>query len=279
MLRMFARRWTQKSVAAGSDEIIFGVSLPAGSVVHDINAEVLCHFVSDTPLGTVTMYGVEGYLLPVFDPDSGASFETIWDQLVPKDSDTESVDLDTSAADTGPFFEPGEPSFQDMLDVGLVPKRIYRRERMLHIGNGSVFSFRQQAGDTIRWVPGDQFKIRVKRRIRVKVDSILVFGFASPSLDDHTGTFEKILDEFEWPQVKYMSETMRRALLHLIGLTEAGAETPWEEATALLKKHLEPDMIEETANSWTGSTWTVATRAIIDHSTIGEFGVQVVSTQ
>lgn len=225
------------------------------------------------------MYALEGYILPVFDPDDGSTLDTLWDQLVPKDSDTEVVDLDAESSQTAPFFEPGEPDFQAVLDVGIQPERIYRRERMLTLAKGSVFSFRQQAADVVRWVPGDAFNVRIKRRIRVERPSVLVFGFASPAMDDHTTTVESILEEAQWPQVKYMGETLRRAMLHLMGLTEAGAETPWEEATALLKRHLEPDMVEEVAGTYVGSTWSVSSRAIIDHSVVGDLEAHAVSTQ
>lgn len=279
MLRMFARRTTQITIAAGTDEIIFGLSLPSGSVVHDIRAEVHCHFASNTPQNTIAMYAVEGYILPVLDPDAATGFEAIWDTLVPKDTDTEAIDLDTGAADATPFFEPGEPNFQGLYDVGLQPERIYRRSKMLTLAKGSVFSFRQQADDVIRWVPGDTFNIHVSRRLRINQPSVMVFGFASPTLDDHVTGAEAALAEEEWPQVKYAEEMLHRGLMHLMGLTETGAETPWVEAIALLKKHLEPDMREETSGSFVGSDWIVAARATIDHSVVGNLEKVQVSTQ
>ena len=61
-------------------------------------------------------------------------------------------------------------------------------------------------------------------------------------------------------------------------VTEAGAETPWEEATRLLQKHLEPDPFEETAGEWSGTNWDYTARCIMDHSVVGRLeGVQVTS--
>ena len=39
------------------------------------------------------MMAVEGWILPVLDPDAGSSFDTLLDTLVPKDTDVEVIDL------------------------------------------------------------------------------------------------------------------------------------------------------------------------------------------
>ena len=50
------------------------------------------------------------------------------------------------------------------------------------------------------------------------------------------------ISENEWSRYKYMQETLSYAMQHSIGLTEAGAETPWVDAANLLAKVLEPDV-------------------------------------
>ena len=81
------------------------------------------------------MYACEGYILPVMDPDDNSSFDTLWDQLVPKDTDTQVINLDTEVTDTSPFYEPGEADWTALVDVGVKPERVYHRSRLLTMAN------------------------------------------------------------------------------------------------------------------------------------------------
>ena len=112
----------------------------------------------------------------------------------------------------------------------------------------------------------------------VNKPSVLVVALASPNLDDTTTVTPKALTEAQWPQIRYVGHVMERALLHVLGVTEAGAETPWEEATALLQAHLEPDMYEEAAGKFTAMNWHTFSEAIIDHSVVGELGKTAITT-
>ncbi len=278
MLRMFARRTSVGNVAAG-DEVIVGLSLPSDSVVHDISIRV--SLTSDNRLlqGNATMYGAAVYILPVLDPDAGAGFDAIWDALVPKDTDVQTMDLDTGAPDTSPFFEPGEADWSNVFDLGLRPEKLYQRTRLLTMMNGGAnFKFQDnQTPFAVLWTPGDAFTIRIRKRFRVRQPSVLLCAIAAPNLDDTTVTNESALLENEWGQIKYARNMLERAMLHVFGLFEAGAETPWEEATALLQKHLDPDMHEDVAATLETVTWDYAVTAMFDHSVVGELGVGAVS--
>lgn len=279
MIRMFARRMNEISVAAGSDQIVLGMSLPSGSVIHDINLEVHLHNSVNLSIDNIAMYAIEGWILPVLDPDAGTAFSVLWDNLVPKDTDVEVIDLDTAGADVTPFFEPGEVDFSQMLEVGLRPERIYARSQMLSIVNGSIFKFQDnQTPFAVQWIAGDTVKIRIRKRFHVNQPSVLLFGVASPTMDDTTATPPVAAAEAEWGQLKYIGHVLERALLHLFGVVETGAETPWEEATALLKAHLEPDVFEETGGFFGGVTWETVCRGIVDHSVEGELGKQAITT-
>lgn len=244
-------------------------------MVHDIRAQVHVHSPAVTPATTAYMYGVEGFVLPVLDPDSQASYQTIWDQLVPKDSDTDTIDLDTAGADSTPAFEPGESAMAEVLNVGLQPERVYKRAKLITFA--SAPKWQEEAG-VLEYAPSDTFTIRVKRRIHVNQPSIIVFGLSSPDLTDTVNAEPLILEETEWPRVQYMEMTLEQALIKFMGLTEAGAETPWEEAAALLRKHLEPDLFEETAGAWGQMTWSVFVDAVIDHSVEGTMGKLTLGT-
>ena len=269
MLRMFARRRSHVLVPAAQDRVLFGLSLPPGSRINNIRASI--HVMGDTVLAAnrAMMYAVEGYILPVLDPDSGASLDTIWDQLVPKDDDVDTIDLDTGAVDGQPFFEPGESSMAEVLDVGLQPEKVFSAHRLITFANGGL---RQEEAGVLEFAASDVMEVRVRKNYAISQPSALVFALASPMLDDTTATVEAIAAEAEWNRLQFMETVLEQALIKFMGLVEAGAETPWEEAAALLRKHLEPDPYEETAGAWAAETWNVFTNAVIDHSVEGTMG-------
>ncbi len=49
---------------------------------------------------------------------------------------------------------------------------------------------------------------------------------------------------------KYVELVLEQAWMHLVGLVEAGAETPWEDAALFLEIILEPPPQEDNAASW-----------------------------
>ena len=279
MIRMYARRLAKTIVPVGTDEVLFGMSLPSGSRINSISAEI--HLVHNAvlPFTEVTMYAIEGWILPVLDPDAASTFGTLWDTLVPKDTDVESMDLDTGASDTTPFFEPGEVDLSQLFKVGLRPERIYSHARLLSVSRGSVYLGRDPNSPfNLEWVPGAVVDIKIKKNYSVSQPSVLVFAIANPALDDTTAVTQAAATEPEWGQTKYIGHVLERAMLHVFGITEAGAETPWEEATALLKKHLEPDVFEAVAGGFVSAEWKATGRAIIDHSVEGRLGQTSIST-
>ena len=278
MQRMLAKRMSQLLIPNASDEVLFGFSLPSDTVVHDIRAEV--HYTG--PVLTVSnalMVGLEMYVLPVTDPDNGASYNTIWDQLVPKDTDAETVDLDTSGLDTQPFWEPGEPDWTQLFDIGVRPRKLFGKYEMITIVNTDGFSFEDtNTPFSVKWLPARKVQVRVRRRFRVSQPSVVVCALGIAGGDDTTTTIETALAENEWARVKYISHVLEFAISHLFGLTESGAETPWEEATALLKKILEPDPVEETAGTFNSQALNVFSRARMDFSVTGDLEKMLVTS-
>lgn len=270
-LRMYARRTGQISTGTGSDQVMVGMSLPKDTVVHDIKVNVSMMGVQDDRTRSqACFYAVEGWILPIFDPDAETVYDTLWDTLVPKDSDVEAIDLDTAASDASPFYEPGEHDFTKIFDIGNRPEKVYGRYRMLTMANGALNIYQDVVSPYDHlWLPGDRFSINVKRRLRIREPSVLLFGIANPTTDDLSSTLPKSLAEEKWGQVMYMGEVLHRAMLHLLGLTETGAETPFEEASALLKEHLEPDVYTEDSGVFVTQGFTVYTEMTVDHSVPG----------
>lgn len=273
MIRMFARGLLNRSITTGTDGVVMGQSLPSGSRINNITAEMSFSQRLFLNSQTVVAYGLEAYIIPLVDPDTVLTFDAIWDRFVPKDTDVETLDLDTAASDATPFFEPGEVDFGQMLHVGFRPERVYRRNRILTMANGSIMSTQDHESPFgPNWIPGDSFTINIKKNYFIEQPSVLVIGVANPSFDDTQTAMGSSLTEEKWPQVKYIGHVLERAMLHVFGLVETGAETPWEEATALLKEILEPDVREETAGTFLATAWDVTCRSMVDFSVEGELG-------
>lgn len=272
MQRLIARRTSLTAVAAGADAVLFGMSIPKNSVINRIGAQIALQAQVISTMNFVHMYAVEGWILPVLDPDTPASYETIFDQLVPKDTDTTTFDLDTGTADATPFFEPGELDLSQLFDVGLKGKRIYQRRKVVSWGLRPA-GYRQdnQTPFAEEWWPVDNFVLNVSRRYRVLQPSILVFSVASPSLDDKTTSHANTVAENEWFQLQFLTDTMKRAIIDTFDLTEAGAETPYAEAIAMVQTTLEPNIVEISgAQDYTGIQWDCLADAVIDMAVEGE---------
>lgn len=270
MARMFARRASKVTVNGGADLVVFSISLPSDTVIHDIRLKASCLSGSVLTTSQICGYAMEGWILPIFDPDAAINVNTLWDQLVPKDSDATTLDLDTVAADATPFWEPGEVDFAQMFDVGLRPERIFHRHRYLDQVTGAIGLIDNAAPPTaLDWQPGDRFTFRHRKRLRIRQPSQLVFAFAAPSGDDTDATLPTALAEPDWFQIKYIDHTLERAMLSMFGLVETGAETPFEEATVLLSNYLDPDFHELTGGQFISPNWEVLAELGVDLSTPG----------
>lgn len=269
MIRMFPRRRGQRKISAGTDEVIAGISLPSGSVLNGVGGQL--HVIRDIVhlSGVASLCALQGYILPVLDPDAGASLQTIWDTLVPKDDDVDTIDLDTGAADTQSFYEPGELSMAEVLDLGLQPQRIYHREFLSTYVQNSVTLGESPSADIFEFLAGFTHRFRISKRYRVSQPSVVLFAVGNAAMDDTTNTEPTALAEEEWFRVKHIETMIEQALITLFGLTEAGATVTWDTAAALLREYLEPNPFEETTGAWGTATLNSFTMATFDVSVPG----------
>lgn len=263
--RMLARRTFERNIGAAADDVLSGIWLPAKTRVNSIRGYAACHVVAAQPIGVASMGAIEGWVLPVIDPDATSSMEVHWDTHVPKDTAAQTLDLDTGSQDSTPFFEPGETFWESIFDIGVQPRRIYHHHWMSTAAINSLainrdpespFLYEYIAGKTVRLGTGP---------FRVLGPSLFVFGGASPVMGS-TSASEAIaaLAEEDWGQLQFIDHVLERAQLSLLGLTEATAETPWEEAAVLLRTYLDPAILEETAGVFLGVTWKMLGEIQID---------------
>ncbi len=277
--RMIARRTFAVSVVAGADDVIAGAFLPSGSILNSVRGKV--GMVSSTQLvGSVTLNALEGWILPVLDPDAAATMNAIFDALVPKDTTANTMDLDTAAADASAFHEPGLIAWEMVVDVGKVPRRIYHQHRVLNSAMGALVVARDpETPFLFEAIHGNVYDVNVGKRYRVTTPSVVVFAVAAPDTAATSATDAVAgIAENEWFQIKYIDHVLERAMISLFGLTEAGAESPWDEASQLLRKHLEPQMLEDNAGTFVGTNWSAAGEMIFDHTVVGRIGQGLIST-
>ncbi len=268
--RMMARRSFITSVVAGADGVCCAFPLPANSQVNRLSGFVT--FEGLTLEGPIKVFvnALEGWILPITDPDTGSSFDTVWDQLVPKDTSAVLMDLDVVATDATPFFEPGSTMWEAFFDVGATPQRVYHASRMLSLKD-AVFAARDpESTFLLEQIPGNTYPLQLSRRFRVQEPSVLMFGAASPdTLETSNSEGLVAIPEQDWGQIQFIDHVMERAMLSVLGIVEAGAETPWEEAAALLKRTLDPLFFESVAGTLTPMTWRVYGQAVLDFTVEG----------
>lgn len=253
-------------IAAGSDTVLAGVWLPSGSILTRVRGEVALTGPSELTLGQIVVYGLEGWILPMEDPDSAITMNALWDSHVPKDQLSDILDLDADAADTKAFYEPGSITWEFLYDIGLQPRRILHRKKICSAAN-SALGFRQDTETPFieHWFPGAMERVDIARPIRVASPSLVVFAVGAPLTTSTSATTPVAgMAEVDWGRVKYIDHVVEMAFMELIGLTEATAETPWEEAADLLRQYLDPVMLEGNAATLQPKSWLASGELVFD---------------
>lgn len=258
-MRIIGRRMSQINVVADTDRVLFAYPLPAGCTLKSVFLN--CRFMGteDSSILTAQMYGMSGFVLPILDPDAEGNVDTIWDQLVPKDTvmAAGSFDVDTGASDTNPEFEIGVPDPNAVFGFAdNEPLEIFRRRRLITVADSPIgYGFKDGTTDT--YVPIDRFTTLVKNQVKAKMHSYVMFGVSAPDMSNTGTAIESVISEEEWYMMTYIETVMERAALHQMGLIEATAETPYEEATALIAELIEARPLEDTAGRFATSVWNV----------------------
>lgn len=281
-VRVFSRRTGEMKVNAGADDVMWGISLPEGTKIHDIKCKVQM-LTDDRQLSDRKAHGysIEMYLLPIFDPDSAQAFNDVWDKLVTKDQPTNTLDLDTAVAATSPMWEPGEHDITKMFDVGYQAEQLWAVHRIATVANPRHVIIKQMDVETpfeTIWQGGGIESVHVGRKLSVTAPMVLCFGMGIPSFDSTTATPETTLSEAQWAQLQYVEHVMERMFVDALGLTEAGAETPYEEAAVLIFAHVEPAVFEESTGWFDTEAYRTVFEAVIDHSLQGNFDGMVLSS-
>lgn len=280
-MRLIGRRLSQRSVVAGNDEVVAGYPIPSNGSLNSIHLGQ--HIISSEgqDYRGMGIYGCSGFVLPVLDPDGGATFQAIWDAQVPKDVDIAAgaFDLDTGAADTTPEFEIGTPDVSAIVDMAAgAPREIFRRRKYMTVASQKAIYTPVDAGTDLV-IFTDHYVTTINQGVRAVEPSVVLIGFSSPDTARTDQVEKTIPNEAEWALLQYLEVALENMLMSLIGLTEAGAESPYEESLAFIAELVEDTVFEETANLFITNTYTVYTRATFDITVPGRISVKTVSSE
>lgn len=258
--RVIARRMFGLQVTSGGDKVAAGMWVPANSIVRGVLGHVTFEAAVERGLNEIAQGALAVYVMPVIDPDSSGTMDAVWNSQVPKDSSLDVLDFDKATQVTAPFWEPGATTWEHVFDVGLSPVRMYQAHFLSSMGQNAIAVNRDpETAFDYEYIGGKTLPVALKGPMRVSVPSLLAVGCASPltTLTSATAAIAAI-GEQDWAQLQFIDEVMKRAMMDVLGLTEAGAETPWEEATALLRTHLDPSVLEVAGGIFQPTTWNLS---------------------
>ncbi len=277
-MQLIGRRMSHRIVTVGTDSVLVGYPIPAGGILNGVDLDVRVIGPEDTPVLQAGFYGFSGFVVPVLDPDAVISHNAIWDAQIPKDVELTAgaFDIDTSGADVTPEYEIGTPDISAIVKLtAMEPLEIFRRRSMITVHSTPTFI----AGTPDTYLPIDQFTTRVSRKVSVDFPSMVMFGFSAPDTLSTTQTQENIPLETEWVLLQYLEVALEQAVMSLIGLTEAGAESPFEESLAFIARMVESDPFETTAGAFGAFAWNVFVKATFSVSMGGTIGVGTLTSE
>lgn len=260
-------------VLTNTDRVIAAIPIPRGGVFHGMNLDVSLRGLEQLVL-LEAMYAISAYIVPIPDPEGGATFQGLWDSQIPKAaaSGAGNLDLDTGGNDVNPEYNPGEVNWAGVFDMESGPTLLYRKRslvRSTESGTGKAAT-----GTFTHYIPQARVQINLSGGQRAKVPSCVMVAVSSPAMDVTTSTTILIPTENEWTQLQYLEDTALNALRFLIGRVASGTQETASEDAAFLAKTLAPPPFEETGAEFTTITWEVTAHGKFTMSVPGTMQVR-----
>jgi len=261
-MRVIARTIGSQTVGAGTDRVLVGMPLPKGGKFISVSGEI--HMIGEESQDTSKFmaYGLSGQMVPVLDPQVSITYNALWDNVIVKASDPVAVagqtnfDWDWDALTTAPEIEPGEMDIDALLGMTEGQKEFLpaslefvswakSRQGGFILGTPDVF------------LPSDFKTFRSRRTLVAEEPSMLLIGVSSPSLDEVEVIGAQLSPSSvgQWYMLQNMEETLRDMGKAQAGIIEAGAESPYENATTLIRQLIAKDMLDETTTQYNGQSW------------------------
>ncbi len=268
------------NLLVGADTVCFGYSIPSDSVITAMKGEI--HFIGEEiNWKKAALYAFDGYIINPEDPDAQTGYNTAWERFVPKAVSWSNgvLDLDTESSQTLSFYEPGEATVEDIMDVGSLPERVFKHRGFRTVANNPA-GYNFVTSDASTYFPIAVIPIDVKKQYRIhQHESLLLFAGASPLLTDVTVTQKAMVSERTWGYLKFTGDFLHMAYLALIGEVETGAESPYEDIMNDLEDELNPPIIEAVAGDFDDMVYQLFGHLTVQVTVPGEFNVSSLSLQ
>lgn len=267
-MRVIARSVGAQQIAGNVDRVVVSMPLPKGGKLISVHGEVHIIGEEDQPTNRFMAWGMSGVLVPIPDPETAITFNALWDNVVVKAADptlvaaTNLLDFDWDTANTGPEIEPGEMDIDALLGLTQGQKEfIPPRLSWMSWAKGRQGGF--IAGTPDDYLPSDFKTYRSKRALVADVPSALMIAVSSPVLDEVEllAANTTPASSAQWYQLQNMDETMRDFAKMQAGLTDAGAISPYFDATALIADLVARDMLDESGTLFNSVSWTTLVTA------------------
>lgn len=256
-MRVFSKTTMGRGVIHGTDAVIGHVALPAMSKLLNVWGMISIWADTGVPIEDVLAYACRGAVLDVGDTDNALTLDGLWDAVMPKDVDIsatagqEQLDFERTTADTREFSEIGEVNPLDIWSIKGPTETIFDRKRIMNFGS-SPTGF-NVTGPVYH--PRDHFSARVAKKYSVDSMSYVLFAVGSPDVASETATIPQVVNDFEWFLLGYLEYVLEQAWMQVVGLTEAGAETPFADLSTFLERMVEPPAVLDTVMNFDNSTY------------------------
>ncbi len=231
-------------VDAAKDRVVAGVAVPRGARVTQVQGHIDIMPSIRMAIDNVANYSLRGFMVPVHDFDTTIAYDNIWDNLVPKDdAATDTVDVDEAAGDITAIDSPGLPDLDTIMGIhGTKLLSVYKKKVEMSYASNPQFP---HLDTTNFYWPSNRHVIRLNRGYSAVEPSLFLLAVSNPA---STGTVTQLDSSptiTEWARMSVLEYTLQQMMMNFIGAVEAGAETPYVEAQALIVKLMEPSVIEE----------------------------------
>lgn len=274
MILLKGSREAHTACPASVDTVVTAFDLPKGSQLQGFRCRTdVISTSSSLARESAVGFAVRAALIELDDPDTGDSYNDLWDRYIPKATSADVIDFDTATADTDEFWDPGQASFEEMFNMGNLPMTLFSAKRRLNYaspGNSGLRHVDQATPFDPQWHPGETIMVASRRRIKIRKPTVLLVALSSPSYAVTTNT-RVHLTELEWGQIQYIKATAERALVDQLVID---VDESWAVASAVMRKHLAPSVFEETGATFLTSAWNVFTYLEFRHTVPGEMDIR-----
>lgn len=243
--------------------------IPPGGTLQGVTGEIHVIGSEGKTIITTGVYGFSGRVEPVIDPDGVLAMDTLWDNMVTKPEQVAvgagvlGIDYDWDTVVAGADVEIGD---LDVSAVSGMPDQgsdIFKAQ-LIHV------SFAQAgrgwaAGTPDTYVPTDLKTFRSNRVIGAgKLPAYAMLAFSSPGIDDEETAHTMLggtTAARDWALLGNLKNVMEDFWRINTGMIEAGAESPYAEASSAIENLAAPELVQPTTDILLEDTYTVICQA------------------